>query len=314
MPQYYLVPKQLATRVPALGKLAQSFEAAVFRGVFWLMRRLSLRQATALAGTFFGLTGPMGDKASKAKTNLGIAFPEADSAWIDSTAKNVFRHLGISAAELLKLEQIWAERESRLEFELEPLAREHLEQKGATVFVCAHVGAWQLTNFIAGHMGLNISTIYAPESNPALRDIMLSLRHHMGVNLIPSDAGVRPLIKELNRGNSIGMAMDTRLNTGKLIPFFGREALTNTTAARLALRTGAALVPINAVRLPGQRYRITVYNPLTQPEDDQETDTDLDARAEALTLQVNRIFEQWISATPDQWICLKRRWPKAHKL
>jgi len=310
MPQYYLVPKELATRVPALGKLAQSFEASVFRAVFWLMRRLSLRQATGLAGSFFGITGPLGDKAKKAKTNLSVAFPDAEPQWIDSTSRSIFRHLGISAAELIKLEQIWNERDTRLEFELEPQAKAYLEQKGAAVFVCAHVGAWQLTNFIAGHMDLNISTIYAPESNPALRDIMLSLRNHMGVNLIPSDAGVRPLIKELNNGNSIGMAMDTRLNTGKLIPFFGREALTNTTAARLALRTGAALIPINAERLPNQRYRITVYDPLTstQPE------ADLDEQAEALTRQVNGMFEQWITAAPEQWICLKRRWPKAHKL
>jgi KDO2-lipid IV(A) lauroyltransferase len=310
MPQYYLVPKELASRVPALGRLAQSFEAAVFRGVFWLIRRLSLRQANRLAAGFFGFTGPRGGKAQKARTNLAVAFPDATPEWIEETTRGIFRHLGISAAELIKLEQIWAEREQRLEFELEDAAREHLENKGATVFVCAHVGAWQLTNFIAGHMDLTISTIYAPESNAALREMMLSLRHHMGVNLIPSDAGVRPLIKELNSGHSIGMAVDTRLDTGKLIPFFGREALTNTTAARLALRTGAALVPINAVRLPGERYRITVYDPIPNPL----PEAGLDEQAEAMTLGINQAFERWIRATPDQWICLKRRWPKAHKL
>ncbi|MFK7974681.1 MAG: lysophospholipid acyltransferase family protein [Halioglobus sp.] len=310
MPQYYLVPKRLAERVPALGSAAQSFEAFVFRSIFWLIRRLSLAKATALAGFFFRTTGPLGDKAKKAKTNLGIAFPDASAQWIDTTTRGIFQHLGISTSELIKLEQIWQERDQRLEFNLEDAARAHLEQKGAVVFVCAHVGAWQLTNFIAGHMGLNISTVYAPESNPALRDMMLGLRNHMGVNLIPSDAGVRPLIKELNNGNCIGMAMDTRLNTGKLISFFGKEALTNTTAARLALRTGAALIPINAVRLPGQRYRIDVYDPLVCENDS----LDMDAQAEALTARINGHFEEWIKATPDQWICLKRRWPKAHKL
>lgn len=310
MPQYYLVPKRLAERVPALGSAAQSFEAFVFRSIFWLIRRLSLANAAALAGFFFRTTGPLGDKAKKAKTNLGTAFPEASPQWIDQTTRDIFHHLGVSTTELIKLEQIWKERDARLEFNIEDKASQHLEQKGATVFVCAHVGAWQLTNFIAGHMGLNISTIFAPESNPALRDIMLGLRNHMGVNLIPSDAGVRPLIKELNSGNSIGMAMDTRLDTGKLIPFFDKEALTNTTGARLALRTGAALIPINAVRLAGHRYRIDVYDPLIS----EDASLDLDAQAEALTARVNEHFEQWITATPEQWICLKRRWPKAHKL
>lgn len=310
MPQFYLVPKNLARKAPALAKLAQSFETFVFRGIFWLMRRLSLRRATALAAFFFGLVGPLGDKANKARRNLAVAFPDASPQWIEQTTRGIFRHLGISAAELLKLEQIWEQREQRLEFVLEAGAREHLEAKGATVFVCAHVGAWQLTNFIARHMDLNISTIYAPESNAALRDIMLDLRHHMGVNLIPSDAGVRPLIKELNSGNSIGMAMDTRLDSGKLIPYFGVEALTNTTGARLALRSGAALIPINAVRLPGERFRITVYNPLVS----HNLEASLDEQSVELSTQINLCFENWIQETPEQWICLKRRWPKAHKL
>ena len=85
-------------------------------------------------------------------------------------------------------------------------------------------------------MGLDISTIYAPESNIALREKMRKLREAFGVKLIPSDAGARPLLRELNNGRCIGMAMDTRLDTGQLMPFFGREALTNTTAARLAHR------------------------------------------------------------------------------
>ena len=65
-----------------------------------------------------------------------------------------------------------------------------------------------------------------------------------------------------------------------------------------------------AERLPEGRYRITMYEPLTSrnpdaPQKDQVLD---------LTAQINGYFENWIREYPDQWICLKRRWPKAHKL
>ena len=83
-----------------------------------------------------------------------------------------------------------------------------------------------------------------------------------------------------------------------------------TTAARLALRTGAALLPIRAERLGKARYRVTVYDPIPVPEGD----LDSDAQAVKMTEAVHHHFEQWISEQPDQWICLKRRWPKAHKL
>ena len=174
----------------------------------------------------------------------------------------------------------------------------------------AHVGAWQVASLVTRQYGFNFATLYAPESNPTMQELMLGLRKSFGERLIPADAGPRPLIKELNAGHSLIMATDTRPDTGKLIPFFGRDALTNTSAAGLALRTGAALVLARAERLPAQRYRITVYDPLTSPN----PEAPIKDQAVALTELVHGYFEDWIEEYPEQWICLKRRWPKAHKL
>jgi KDO2-lipid IV(A) lauroyltransferase len=310
VPQFYLIPKRVARAAPVLGRFAQWLEARVFQFVFWLIDQLSLERASAWGAALFGWLGPYSAKARKADTNLSIAFPDRDAAWRKETIRGIFRNVGKSAAELIKLRQIWTEREERLIFEVSTLAREHLEAGGAAVFVCAHVGPWQITNLISLHMGLEIGVIYAPESNAALREKMLELREAFGVKLIPSDAGARPLLRELSNGHCIGMAMDTRLDTGQLLPFFGREALTNTTAARLALRTNAALLPIRAERLGKARYRVTVYDPILPP-----AGTDgVDAQAIAMTCEVHRHFERWIAQQPEQWLCLKRRWPKAHRL
>jgi KDO2-lipid IV(A) lauroyltransferase len=43
-------------------------------------------------------------------------------------------------------------------------------------------------------------------------------------------------------------------------------------------------------------------------------DASIDEQANDMTEQVNQCFEQWISETPGQWLCMKRRWPKAHRL
>jgi KDO2-lipid IV(A) lauroyltransferase len=311
VPQYYLIPKRAARAYPWLGRFVQGLEAAIFRCIFWSMGRLSPERASALSGRAFSLLGVYNsDKSRKADTNLSIAFPERSAEWRRETVRKIFHNLGKSAAELIKLEQIWRERDQRLEFVLEPEARAHMEAKQPSVFVTAHVGAWQITNLVSLHMGLKISTVYAPESNVALADIMYRLRESFGVKLIPSDAGARPLPKELNQGHSIGLAMDTRLDTGQLIPYFGRDALTNITAARLALRTNAALLPIRAERLGQARFRITVYDPVTATD----PDASMDEQAIAMTTLVNEHFEAWVRDNPEQWICLKRRWPKAHKL
>jgi KDO2-lipid IV(A) lauroyltransferase len=307
MSDLYLIPKRLARKAPVLVALAQRIEGGLFRLVFWLLRRLPLERASSLAASIFGLAGPHTDKADKPRSNLAIAFPEASAQWREQTTRGIFRYLGISAVELIKLDQIWQQREQRLEFVLQPEAREHLAAKRATVFVCAHVGPWQITNFIAGHCNLTLSTVYAPESNPLMAELIAELRHSFGARLISSEAGVRPLVKELAAGHCIGLAMDTRLDTGKPIPFFGRDAMTNTSAAGLALRTGAALIPIRAERLPRGRFRVTVYNPLTC----QNPEMPAKNQAIELSQRINGYFEEWIRETPEQWICLKRRWPKA---
>lgn len=310
MPEFYLIPKRLARKAPFLVTLSQRLEGATFRSIFWVLRRLSLERASSIAAAAFCLVGPHTDKARKAEANLAVAFPESTPEWRKQTVRQIFRNLGISAVELVKMGQIWDQREQRLEFVLHPGAREHIESGGASVFVCAHVGPWQITNLIGRQCGLTVSTIYAPESNPVIADLMAELRESFGVKWIPSDAGARPLVRELSAGHSIGMAMDTRLDTGKLIPFFGRDALTNTSGAGLALRTGAALLPIRSERLPGGRFRVTVFDPIT-PEN---PDTPQKELATELTTRINGYFEAWIRDNPEQWICLKRRWPKAHKL
>jgi KDO2-lipid IV(A) lauroyltransferase len=310
VPEFYLVPKRLARKAPALVALAQRVEGAAFRFVFWFMRKLSIERALQLSAFVFGLASSHSDKADKARENLAIAFPDRSAQWREQATRQIFRYLGVSAAELIKLEDIWQEREKRIEFVLEPEALKHMQTGRATIFVTAHVGAWQVAPLVTRKFGFNVCTIYAPESNPTMNELMRDLRKSFGETLIAADAGPRPLIKELNAGNSIIMAMDTRPETGKLIPFFGVDALTNTSAAGLALRTGAALVVSCAERLPNARYRITVYDPLVSPI----PDAPVKEQAAAMTEIVHRYFEQWITEYPDQWVCLKRRWPKAHKL
>jgi Kdo2-lipid IVA lauroyltransferase/acyltransferase len=310
VPEFYLVPKRLARKAPILVSIAQWLEGAVFRFIFWLMRKLSVEHALQLSAFAFGLVGPRSDKAEKARENLAIAFPEQSEEWREQTTRQIFRHLGYSAAELIKLEQIWEQREQRIEFVLEPEALKHMQNQRATIFITAHVGAWQVAPLVTRQFGFNISAIYAPESNPIMLELMLGLRKSFGENLIPADAGPRPLIRELQAGHSIIMAMDTRPETGKLIPFFGRDALTNTSAAGLALRTGSALVVSRAERLPDARYRITVYDPLVSPI----PDAPVKEQAVALTEIVHHYFEEWITEYPQQWVCLKRRWPKTNKL
>jgi len=303
----YLVPKKLARKSPFLVKWAQRLETGFFASLFWLLQKTSLESGSKLAGALFGAVGPLSRKSDRPRNNLAIAFPSSTPQWRKETTRSIFRHFGVSVVELAKLDQIWAQREQRIEFVIGSAAREHLAAKRATVFVCAHVGPWQITNLIAKHLDLTLSTVYAAESSQAMETLLSKQRQSFGAQLIPSSAGLRPLLKELAAGHCIGLAIDSRLDTGKMIPFFGVDAATNTSAAGLALRTGAALIPIRAQRLPKGRFRVTVYDPIVS----QKTDAPEVEQRRELSMLINSHFESWIRENPEQWICMKRRWPKS---
>ncbi len=307
MPEYYLVPKKVARAVPALGRASIWLEAQLFRFLFRVLGQLSVERASSVAAAIVGLVGPHTSLARKVRGNLAVAFPDWDEQDLRRTTRGVFRQLGMAAAELANMDKIWSEREQRLEFCIDPLAQAHLDAGGATVFVTAHVGAWQVVNLISRQQNLTITVVFAEESNPQLRDIMHRLREAFGVKLLPTHAGIRPLLRELNAGNSIGLAMDTRLDTGEPLPFFGVDALTNTSAARLALRSGTALIPIRGERLRPGHFRVSVMAPIASPVPDAK----LAEQAIAMTRLISEHFEEWIRAAPDHWMCLKRRWPKA---
>ena len=87
--------------------------------------------------------------------------------------------------------------------------------------------------------------------------------------------------------------------------FFGRDALTSISPARLALKFDCDLVPVQVERTGGARFRVTFHRPV-KPDGDA---TDSQARALQLTRKINEHFEAWIRKRPEQWICWKRRWP-----
>lgn len=305
MPRFYFSGNR-SQEVP--GWLRQPIwlaEAACIGALLILLRWLPLSGSFALGRRVGGLLARFSPRVEKVRCNLRVVFPEASEDALDATTWASFRNVGLAMAELANLNRIWAQRAKRIEF-CELPGSVTPSPNTPTVFVTAHLGAWQLTPLLGRQYNFVVPTIYAPEQNPYVERQLRRLRRAFGSPLVSRDGGIRALMRSLDRGECIGMTVDTRLDNGEPVPFFGEDAMTNTAPSRLALRYGCNLVPVIAERLPGARFRINVHPPIvarTQAGTPAEQARDMSA-------QVNALFEDWIAACPDQWLCLKRRWPK----
>ena len=84
---------------------------------------------------------------------------------------------------------------------------------------------------------------------------------------------------------------------GAPLTFFGRPARTHLTPAELALRHGAPLIPVHAIRQPdGLTFRVRIGAPVAP------------APAEAMMQALNDDLEALIRTHPEQWFWVHRRW------
>ncbi|MCO6440926.1 MAG: hypothetical protein J5I81_07545 [Nitrococcus mobilis] len=306
--KHFLIPAWIAAKLPARCRVGWMFEAFLVKALVRLMQLMSPEQAIRFAEVVFRNLKSLLPFAGKIRRNLAVAFPEKSDREIERLTRGVCGNLGIAAAELVIAERVLAERAERFEFVI-PNGIDLANYRGRPlVLITGHIGAWQYGGFLPAAFGQRMTTVYAPDVNPYLHDFLLKLRKALPCNFISRDGCMRGLMKELKRGNVVGLTSDTRLDNGDPLYFFGIPMPANTTAARLALRHNCGFFPVRAERLPSTKFRITLY-PEIRPSD---PDAPVADQARQMTQQVLDLFESWIREDPEQWMCFGRRWP--HKV
>lgn len=292
---------------PRLLRLLWAIEAGLVALLGGLSRLLPPDTASATGRRLIAALGPRLDKTDLIRRNLEIAFPDLDEAQTQRLIRGIWGNLGSIVAEYPHLGRICADNgEQRLEIVVKGDPQVFRNTCKPAVFVTAHLANWELAAGAVVKQGVPLSAIYTKLQNPWMDRMLLKVRHALGCELVERDTAARQLIRCLKQGTSIGLLVDQRVDTGEPVPFFGRDMLTAITPAQLALRFDCELIPVQIERLHGARYRVTFHAPLTA---DAET-TDNADKILQLTARINALFESWIRANPEQWLCTKRRWPK----
>ncbi len=298
---------RLAKRNPWLRRLLWAVESALLRVIFMLLKVMRPATAAGFGGWLCSLIGPRLPKSNHYRRNFAVVFPEYDPQQIEKLVHESWRNFGASMAEYAHLDDIaQARRGAGIETITSPQVRALIEEGRPAIFVGAHMANWELPVRPIVDRGHPITAIYTPLQNPGLDALLRRCRRTLGCRLVPASESMRPLIAELKAGRSIGLIVDQKVESGELLPFFGRDKMTTLVPARLALRFGCELVPVQVERLEGSRFRVTVYDPI-EPRDRNASEIE---KARQMMTEVNRHFEQWILDNPGQWFCSNRRWPK----
>jgi KDO2-lipid IV(A) lauroyltransferase len=143
-----------------------------------------------------------------------------------------------------------------------------------------------------------------PLDNPRLHDLLERIRTGTGNAVIYRQGSIRRVLRALASNRGVAILIDQHLHTSDAIHvnFFGRPAATTSVVGSLVHRTGATVLPVFGLPLPGGRYRFVYETPVAPPHDESPE------AIREFTQRCTDVIETYVRRHPDMWMWMHRRW------
>ena len=284
-----------------------------FRLTILVMRPLPLRAAYWVAGHVavlcYLLLFPRHRKALNA--NLARVLRTDDRRAIDAVARRSFRNFGKYVIDFIHYPSMTREEvRQRLRFSQFAELDEAAQSGRGVIIATIHFGSWDLGAAALTAHDYPIHAVAETFRYGPMNDLVQGSRANLGMSVIGGDRIGSQVFRLLRRGEMLAMLVDVAGEaTAVEVDFMDAPATVSDAVARIALRTGAWVVPAVVLRGPGDD---AVIRPLidTSLRDFMPTgDEPHDIRE--LTGRIVRALEPAIRRHPDQWFIFRPLWSSA---
>ncbi len=178
------------------------------------------------------------------------------------------------------------------------------------ILLTAHLGNWEVMGARAAQE-FPLTVVARPTGNAGVQSHIDAIRAASGISVISKYDNGRAPLRVLKNNETLGILPDQHAGSeGELLPMFGQPTRVWGAIARLALMSGARVVPAFGVRqmpfLADGRIVAKV-----SPSWNVEKSGDKNAAIQEGTRRTVAELEKVIAAHPDQWLWLHRRWREA---
>jgi KDO2-lipid IV(A) lauroyltransferase len=239
--------------------------------------------------------------------NLQLAFPETSEVERRRIVRGMIRQMGWLGSEFSQFPKYTRENIERVVVIDGAENFEEAKRRGKGVlFLTGHMSAWELSSFAHALYGHPLHFLVRPLANPRVDMLVNRYRCLSGNEPIEKNRSARTILRVLREGGTVGILADvnTIVEEGVFVGFFGVPASTTSGLARIALRTDAAVVPGFISWDERQRkYRLR-FEPAVQLSRTEDEEADIREN----TARFMRVIEDYIRAHPDQWLWVHKRW------
>ena len=169
-----------------------------------------------------------------------------------------------------------------------------------------HIGNWEMAGTLSTDARVRITAVAEALSNQRVASWFTDMRAQLSIEVVLAEGAstMRALLAALRDGRLVALVADRNIGgKGIEVEFFGEQTSLPAGPAVLALRTGAALLPCASYFKSGAGHRVVVLPPVGVPP------RGTPRRAEAMTKELARRFEDLIREAPTQWHLVQPNWP-----
>ncbi len=276
----------------------------VVSGLALLPRSLAIRIGQLLGKSAYRLSSKLRRTGER---NLELALPQISRSERQRILRGCFVSLGRQLGEFTHFSSLDSESLARIVSwqGLENLDKARTEGRGVILFT-GHLGAWELSSVALSLLAYPVSFLVRRLDNPKIERLLDQTRTRFGNRTIDKRSAMRPMLRTLKAGGTLGLLIDVNMlpHEGLFVDFFGIPASTTFELAKLALRTGAPVIPVFAPwEHEQQRFVLRIGAPLCIERSGNEEE---DVRK--LTALFTKVMEDMIRRYPDQWLWIHKRW------
>lgn len=285
---------------PKSKRRSERLRNIALQGLIGLLLTLPYTWRVPLCGWVMAyVIAPLAGYDKRVRENLALILPDLPPKEVKRMTRAVPRNVGRTLIEIYSGAEFVARATA------EPLQGAGLADLDAAhaagrpvILVTGHFGNYDASRAALIARGFRVGALYRPMGDPDFNAHYVKAISRIGTPVFPRGrAGLGDMVRFLRSGGMLGLLMDQHMGHGSALSFFGHPAMTALSAAELALKYDALVVPTYAVRRAnGLDFDIIIEPPIPH------------GAPEAMTQALNDSLECLVRANLDQWFWIHRRW------
>jgi len=243
-----------------------------------------------------------------ARANLDFIYAERlSNSEKEQIIKDMFFNLAQNFGSFIENQNISKEKLlQKVTFKNDKILLDAIASDKPIIFITAHQSNWEILPLAISAKYQPLVGVGRPLKQVWLDKVLKKNRQQFDIEMISKHGAMMKMVKTVKAKKLLGLLVDQNLE-GVEVEFFGKKTIHTHSAAILAMKYDAIVIPAFITRIGFEQYVATFYEPITVQKSGKE-EQDIISHTQKQAEITQKIIEQ----SPHEWLWIHRRWKQTY--